>query len=217
MTWASALPAPSVVLSGRLRSTIWPAMACVIQTFTPLPSAPPHEQRFLPAATARRCTKLDSPTPFCLPAFPGWDGRLPSSDGTIAEILRENGYNTFAVGKYGVTPDEEATDAGPFDHWPTGKGFDHFFGFLGSQTDQYKPDLVEDQAHVRPDGRHLSDQITDKAICYIDRQKKAAPRSPFSFITRPAPPMLRTRWTSTGATNTRGIRQGLGCLPRRGI
>jgi arylsulfatase A-like enzyme len=56
-----------------------------------------------------------------------------------------NGYNTFAVGKYGVTPDEEATDAGPFDRWPTGKGFDHFYGFLGSETDQYNPDLVEDQ------------------------------------------------------------------------
>ncbi|PYX74133.1 MAG: sulfatase, partial [Acidobacteria bacterium] len=107
--------------------------------------------------------------------FPGWDGRVPSTAGTIAEILRDNGYNAFAVGKYGVTPDEEATDAGPFDHWPTGKGFDHFFGFLGSQTDQYKPDLVEDQAHAHPDGRHLSDQITDNAITYIDRLKKAAP------------------------------------------
>jgi arylsulfatase len=49
--------------------------------------------------------------------FPGWDGRVPSSAGTIAEILRQNGYNTFAVGKYGVTPDEDATDAGPFDRW----------------------------------------------------------------------------------------------------
>src|SRR6202034_3297589 len=111
--------------------------------------------------------------------FPGWDGRVPAEDGTIAEILRDQGYSTFAVGKYGVTPDEEATDAGPFDHWPTGKGFDHFLGFLGSQTDQYKPDLVEDQAHVHPDGRHLSAQITDKAIFYIDRQKKAAPDKPF--------------------------------------
>ena len=101
--------------------------------------------------------------------FPGWDGRMPATAGTIAEILRDNGYNTFAVGKYGITPDEEASDLGPFDRWPTGKGFDHFFGFLGSQTDQYKPDLVEDQAHVKPDGRHLSDQITDKAIFYIDR------------------------------------------------
>ena len=51
--------------------------------------------------------------------FPGWDGRIPSEDGTIAEILRENGYNSFAVGKYGITPDEEASDAGPFDRWPT--------------------------------------------------------------------------------------------------
>ena len=131
--------------------------------------------------------------------FPGWDGRLPATAGTIAEILRDNGYNTFAVGKYGVTPDEEATDAGPFDHWPTGKGFDHFFGFLGSQTDQYKPDLVEDQAHVRPDGRHLNDQITDKAISYIDRQHKVAPGKPFFLYYAPgathAPHQVDKYWS----------------------
>jgi arylsulfatase A-like enzyme len=117
--------------------------------------------------------------------FPGWDGRIPPTAGTIAEILRANGYNTFVVGKWGVTPDEEATDAGPFNHWPTGMGFDHFLGFLGSQTDQYHPDLVEDQAHVRPDGRHLSDQITDKAISYIDRHEKAAPDRPFFLYYAP--------------------------------
>jgi arylsulfatase A-like enzyme len=131
--------------------------------------------------------------------FPGWDGRMPPTAGTIAEILRDNGYNTFGVGKYGVTPDEEATDAGPFDHWPTGKGFDHYFGFLGSQTDQYKPDLIEDQAHVRPDGRHLSDQITDKAISYIDRQKKAAPDKPFFLYYAPgathAPHQVDKYWS----------------------
>src|SRR5205085_6399192 len=86
--------------------------------------------------------------------FPGWDGRIPSSAATIAEILRANGYNTFAVGKYGVTPDEDSTDAGPFDRWPSGKGFEHFFGFLGSQTDQYKPALVEDNAHITPSGNN---------------------------------------------------------------
>jgi arylsulfatase len=117
--------------------------------------------------------------------FPGWDGRIPPNAGTIAEILRSNGYNTFAVGKWGVTPDEETTDAGPFNHWPTGMGFDHFLGFLGSQTDQYHPDLVEDQAHVRPDGRHLSDQITDKAIAYIDRHEKVAPNRPFFLYYAP--------------------------------
>jgi arylsulfatase len=131
--------------------------------------------------------------------FPGWDGRLPSEDGTVAEVLRDNGYNTFAVGKYGVTPDEDATDAGPFDRWPTGKGFDRFFGFLGSQTDQYKPDLVEDQAHVKPDGRHLSAQITDKAISYIDIQKKAAPTKPFFLYYAPgathAPHQVAAEWS----------------------
>jgi arylsulfatase A-like enzyme len=131
--------------------------------------------------------------------FPGWDGRVPATAGTIAEILRDNGYNTFAVGKYGVTPDEEATDAGPFDHWPTGKGFDHFFGFLGSQTDQYKPDLVEEQAHARPDGRHLNAQITDKAIFYIDRQKKAAADKPFFLYYAPgathAPHQVDKYWS----------------------
>ena len=132
--------------------------------------------------------------------FPGYDGRVPSSKGTIAEILRENGYNTFAVGKYGITPDEDATDAGPFDRWPSGKGFDHFFGFLGSQTDQYKPDLVEDNAHVPTDGRNLNEQITDKAISYIDRQKKAAPNKPFFLYYAPgathAPHQVDTFWSN---------------------
>ncbi len=131
--------------------------------------------------------------------FPGWDGRIPSSDGTLAEILRANGYNTFAVGKYGLTPDEEATDAGPFDHWPTQKGFDHFFGFLGSATDQYKPDLVEDQAHVTPDGRHLNEQITDKAIAYLSRQEKVAPNKPFFLYYAPgathAPHQVDKYWS----------------------
>ncbi len=130
--------------------------------------------------------------------FPGWDGKIPSSDGTIAEILKENGYNTFAVGKYGVTPDEENNSAGPFDHWPNGKGFEHFLGFLGSQTDQYKPDLAEDNAKVVPDGRHLNEQITDKAIFYIDRQKKAAPDKPFFLYYSPgavhAPHQVPDEW-----------------------
>jgi arylsulfatase A-like enzyme len=131
--------------------------------------------------------------------FPGWDGRIPSKNGTIAEILRDKGYNTFGVGKYGVTPDEDATDAGPFDRWPTGKGFEHFFGFLGSATDQYKPDLIEDQAHVAPDGRHLSEQITDKAISYITRQQKAAPGKPFFLYYSPAavhaPHQVAAKWS----------------------
>lgn len=130
--------------------------------------------------------------------FPGWDGKIPADKGTIAEILRENGYNSFAVGKWGVTPDVDATDAGPFDRWPLGKGFDHFLGFLGSQTDQYVPDLVEDNAHVQPDGRHLSDQITDKALFYLKRHRRVAPDKPFFLYYAPgavhAPHQVAAEW-----------------------
>jgi len=131
--------------------------------------------------------------------FPSWDGRIPSEDGFISEILRDNGYGTFAVGKWGITPDADVTDAGPFDRWPSGKGFDHFFGFLGSAADQYKPNLVEDNAHVTPDGRHLSAQITDKAISYITRFKKAAPHKPFFLYYAPAavhaPHQVAAEWS----------------------
>jgi len=131
--------------------------------------------------------------------FPAWDGQIPSEDGTIAEILRDNGYSTFAVGKYGVTPDADTTDVGPFDRWPSGKGFEHFFGFLGSATDQYKPDLVEDNAHVRTDGRHLTSQITDKAISYLTRQHRVAPDKPFFLYYAPgsvhAPHQVATEWS----------------------
>jgi len=132
--------------------------------------------------------------------FPGYDGRIPSSAGTIAEILRENGYNTFAVGKYGITPEEDYTDAGPFDYWPTGKGFERFLGFLGSFTDQYAPNLVEDQTHVKPDGRHFSELITNKSIEYISKQKKAAPNKPFFLYYAPAathsPHQVDTFWSN---------------------
>ncbi|MEO6521164.1 MAG: arylsulfatase [Mucilaginibacter sp.] len=132
--------------------------------------------------------------------FPGYDGRIPADKGTIAEVLRENGYSTFAVGKWGVTPDEDTTDVGPFDRWPTGKGFDHHFGFLESATDQYHPPhLVEDNFHVKPDGRNLNEQITDKAIAYIDRAHTAAPDKPFFLYYAPgathSPHQVAKEWS----------------------
>ena len=80
--------------------------------------------------------------------FPGYTGRLLPKDGTIADYLRARGYSTYMLGKWHLTPDEEATDLGPFDRWPTGKGFDHWLGFLGGAVDQYNPPLVEDNQHV---------------------------------------------------------------------
>jgi arylsulfatase len=111
--------------------------------------------------------------------FPGYTGRLLPKDGTIADYLRARGYSTYMLGKWHLTPDEEATDLGPFDRWPTGKGFDHWLDFLGGAVDQYNPPLVEDNQHVKPDGRHLTTQLTDKAIFYIDRQQKLNPEKPF--------------------------------------
>ncbi|MCR6640950.1 MAG: arylsulfatase [Sporocytophaga sp.] len=139
------------------------------------------------------------PHDFLSADFPGYDGHIPAEAGTVAETFRENGYNTYALGKWHLTPDDEATDLGPFDRWPSGKGFDHFYGFLGGATDQYKPDLVEDNKHVKPDGRHLNELIADKAISYIYNQKKIAPDKPFFLYFSPgathSPHQVAREWS----------------------
>ena len=111
--------------------------------------------------------------------YPGYNGHLQPENGTIAQALQENGYSTYQLGKWHQTPDDEATDLGPFDRWPSGKGFDHNYGFLGGATDQYKPDLVEDNQHIKTDGTHLNTLLANKAISYITRQRTLAPDKPF--------------------------------------
>ncbi len=111
--------------------------------------------------------------------FPGYHAHLQPETGTIAEVLKSNGYNTYQLGKWHLTPDDESTDLGPFNRWPSGKGFDHNYGFLSGATDQYKPDLVEDNRHIEPDGRHLNTLLADKAISYVTNQKKLNPEKPF--------------------------------------
>ncbi len=130
--------------------------------------------------------------------FPGYDGLIPSECATIAEVLRDNGYNTFALGKYGLTPDYEASDAGPFDHWPQGKGFEHFYGYICSSTDNYNPQLVDELCYKKPDGRNIGELITDRAIENIDRQKAAAPDKPFFMYYAPqathSPIQVASKW-----------------------
>lgn len=139
------------------------------------------------------------PSPTTAADFPGYDGKIPREKATIAQYLRENGYSTFQVGKWHLTPDEESTDAGPFVRWPSGLGFDHNYGFLGGATDQYKPDLVEDNQHVIPNGEHLNKLITDKSIEFIKRSKKASPAKPFYLYYAPgaahAPHQVATEWS----------------------
>src|SRR6185312_4711515 len=81
---------------------------------------------------------------------PGYDGYMPFEKATIAEILRENGYNTYMVGKWHLTPPSDGTAIGPFNRWPTGRGFDHYYGFLGGATDQWHPLTWEDTRKVEP-------------------------------------------------------------------
>lgn len=114
---------------------------------------------------------------------PGYDGYLPFEKATIAEILRENGYSTFAVGKYHLTHPADATQAGPFNRWPTGRGFDHYYGFPPESwgTDQWHPTLYRDTHREAedPQGRHVTELLTNEAIQYISDQKSAAPNKPF--------------------------------------
>jgi arylsulfatase len=119
---------------------------------------------------------------------PGYDAYMPFEKATIAEVLRENGYSTFAVGKWHLTPVSERTPAGPFNRWPTGRGFDHFYGFHESATNQYYPVLWEGNNRVTIDtglGRHLNTYLADRAIQYIGAQKKARSNKPFFLYFAP--------------------------------
>jgi arylsulfatase A-like enzyme len=114
--------------------------------------------------------------------YPGYDGRMPRSQATIGEILKQTGYSIFYVGKWHQAPPDETSDSGPYDHWPLGMGFERFYGFLGGETNQWFPDLVYDNHHIeRPNrpGYHLTEDLTDRAIQFIAEQKEVTPDKPF--------------------------------------
>jgi arylsulfatase len=115
--------------------------------------------------------------------FPGYTTILPKSAATVAEILRQNGYNTAAFGKWHNTPDYETSAVGPFDRWPTRLGFEYFYGFLGGDTNQWSPALVENTKRVAPPVNnpdyHLTPDLVDHAIAWINSQQSIAPDKPF--------------------------------------
>ena len=114
--------------------------------------------------------------------FPGNYGSIPKSAGTIAETLKQNGYNTMALGKWHLAPYTAYTAAGPFDRWPLGMGFEKYYGFLGGETDQWSPLLVQDNHFIdtptRP-GYHLTEDLADHAIADIRDQQQANTGRPF--------------------------------------
>ncbi len=132
---------------------------------------------------------------------PGYDGEMPFEKATIAEVLKENGYNTFSVGKWHLTPVAERTAAGPFNRWPTGRGFEHFYGFLESATDQYYPVLWDGITRANVDtglGKHLNTLLADKTIEYIKNQQKASDGKPFFLYLAPgalhSPMQVDKKW-----------------------
>ncbi|CAN5393864.1 arylsulfatase [soil metagenome] len=116
--------------------------------------------------------------------FPGYTGRIPKSAAMLARVLRDGGYNTMSVGKWHMTPKNDYSAAGPFDHWPLGAGFERFYGFLGAETSQWAPELVRDNTHVDPprtpdEGYHLTEDLVDESIRMIQDQQQAEARKPF--------------------------------------
>ena len=116
--------------------------------------------------------------------YPGGNGNIPFENGMLSEILLQRGYNTYALGKWHLTPADQASAAGPYDRWPLGRGFERFYGFLGGDTHQYYPELVYDNHSVEPEkspeeGYHLTEDLVDKAIAFIADSKQVAPNKPF--------------------------------------
>lgn len=116
--------------------------------------------------------------------YPGYNSRIPFENGFLSEILKEEGYNTFAIGKWHLCVSTEETPAGPYDTWPLGRGFERFYGFLAAETDQWYPDLTYDNHAVEQpkspeEGYHLSEDLADKAIEFIGDAHANAPDKPF--------------------------------------
>lgn len=116
--------------------------------------------------------------------FPGYTGIIPKSCCTIAEVLRENGYATGWWGKNHNVPDNQTSPAGPFDNWPTQRGFDSFYGFIGGETDQFYPSLYRGTEPVEAgrtpeEGYQLTRDLADDCIQWMRQQKSIAPARPF--------------------------------------
>jgi arylsulfatase len=116
--------------------------------------------------------------------YPNMNGHIPHECGTLAEVLGERGWNTYVVGKWHLTAQDEMNLASRKTQWPLSRGFERFYGFLGAESNQWYPDLVYDnhpvdQPYSPEEGYHFSVDITDKALSFIRDAKAIAPDKPF--------------------------------------
>lgn len=116
--------------------------------------------------------------------FPGWSGRIPDACATIGQVLQDNGWSTFWLGKNHNVPEQDVSSGASRKEWPLQKGFDRFYGFIGGETNNWYPDLIEDnhfieQPYPPEEGYHLSKDLADKAIGMIRDQKASNPSKPW--------------------------------------
>jgi arylsulfatase A-like enzyme len=118
----------------------------------------------------------------------GYTGVIPKTSATMAEVLRHYGYKTAAIGKWHNTPADQTTAMGPFDRWPTGHGFDYFYGFLAGETSQWEPRLIENTNVVEPphnETYHLSEDLAQHGVDWLRRHQAFAPDKPFFLYWAP--------------------------------
>ncbi|HIE71925.1 MAG TPA: arylsulfatase, partial [Planctomycetes bacterium] len=130
----------------------------------------------------------------------GYTGIIPKSAATLAEVLRQYGYKTSAFGKWHNTPADQTTSMGPFDFWPTGYGFDYFYGFLAGETSQWEPRLVENTTQIEPPhGPHFTELMADRAISWLSQHRAYSPDKPFFMYWAPGgvhgPHQVATEWS----------------------
>jgi arylsulfatase len=121
---------------------------------------------------------------------PGYNSLRPNTMATLPEILKLNGYSTAQFGKCHEVPVWEASPVGPFDHWPTGSGFEYFFGFVAGETNQWYPAILEGTKVVEPsktpeEGYHFMEDMTDRAIAWVRQQRLLAGDKPFFMYFAP--------------------------------
>ncbi len=136
---------------------------------------------------------------------PGYNSIRPDNAAPIAETLLLNGYSTAQFGKCHEVPVWETSPMGPFNQWPTGSGFEHFYGFVGAETNQWYPALYEGVTPVEPsktpeEGYHFTEDLTDHAITWVQRQRSLMPDKPFFMYFAPgathAPHHVAPEWSA---------------------
>jgi arylsulfatase A-like enzyme len=178
--YGGPIPTPNIdrVVNTGVRYTQWHTTALCSPTRSCLLTGRNHTRNGMACITE------------CASGFPNANGVIPPENGQIQQILGERGWNTYMVGKWHLCPEAEMNLASTRRNWPTGRGFERFYGFLGAETNQWYPELVYDSHPVDPpsspeEGYHLTVDLTDKALEFVKDAKVLAPDKPFFLYYAP--------------------------------